>query len=79
MVWVKENQTLMEMMDAIAKVPIIGLYIVFVPLLWCFAVNAFNYAYIAEDWLHRVLYCFFAFSETVCSLAMLYTLYIFFH
>ena len=65
----------MIMSDIIFKVPIIGLYFVFVPLLWCMAVNAANNAFMAEEWLHKVLYGFFCLAEIVCSITMIYVLY----
>ena len=68
----------MNMLDSVIKAPIIGLYIAFIPLLWCFAINALNYACIAEEWLHKVCYCFFALSEICCSFVMMYWLYKFF-
>ncbi len=63
---------------SLVKAPIIGLYIAFIPLLWCFAVHALNHACIADEWLYKVCYCFFAFSEMCCSFAMMYSLYRFF-
>ena len=68
----------MDMLDSLVKAPIIGLYIAFIPLLWCFAVHALNHACIADEWLYKVCYCFFAFSEMCCSFAMMYSLYRFF-
>ena len=61
------------MLDSLVKAPIIGLYIAFIPLLWCFAVHALNHACIADEWLYKVCYCFFAFSEMCCSFAMMYS------
>lgn len=68
----------MDMLYSLVKAPIIGLYIAFIPLLWCFAVHALNHACIADEWLYKVCYCFFAFSEMCCSFAMMYSLYRFF-
>lgn len=31
-----------------------------------------------DEWLYKVCYCFFAFSEMCCSFAMMYSLYRFF-
>ena len=43
----------MDMLDSLVKAPIIGLYIAFIPLLWCFAVHALNHACIADVWLYN--------------------------
>lgn len=48
----------MDMLDSLVKAPIIGLYIAFIPLLWCFAVHALNHACIADECL-LLLFCVF--------------------
>ena len=59
----------MDMLDSLVKAPIIGLYIAFIPLLWCFAVHALNHACIADEWLLRSVIAFLRFLR--CAAASL--------